>query len=247
VAGIEYLLLLLTISAPQNASQKPPQRKDSVTVSGGISKEQLAAEQQLKDVLGIGDHARRSGNSAEAIRQFEKARDMVRSDKLLAEQQDRVLDKLGVAYLNNGRASDAVATFTALLEVRHNDCQPGSDSPLQCADAKQSLGYSKMLAGDFEGALPVLRDAEGNFGTAAKPNDFEEYRMIAAKKQAETRLLVSTALFRLGRQQEAIAATESAIQQLKKVEANDKIQQSIRSSAADSRRQAEKQLDLVKR
>jgi hypothetical protein len=52
---------------------------------------------------------------------------MVRSEKLLAEPQDRGLDKLGRAYLDGGRASDAVAIYTALLEIRHNDCRPGSD------------------------------------------------------------------------------------------------------------------------
>jgi hypothetical protein len=104
-----------------------------------------------------------------------------------------------------------------------------------------------MLAGDFQGALPVLRDAEANFGAAPKSDDLEEYRMIAAKKQADARLLISVALFRLGKRQEAVAATESAIEQLRKVESDANIQQSFRSSAADSRRQAEKQLELINR
>lgn len=245
--GIARLLALLMIVAPQNALQKPPQRKDSATISAGISKEQLVAEQRLNEILAAGDQARRSGDAAAAIRQFEKARDVTRSDKLLTEQQDRVLDKLGHAYLDGGRASDAVATYTALLEIRHGDCQPGSGTLAECADAKQSLGYSKMAAGDFQTALPILRDAEANFGAASKPDDFEEFRMIEAKKQADTRLLVSAALFRLGRHQEAVAATESAIEQFKKVESDENIQQPIRSSAADSRRQAEKQLELIKR
>jgi tetratricopeptide (TPR) repeat protein len=244
--GIGCLLLLLTMGTPQDSSPRPPQRQGSANVSAGISKEQLAAEGQLNGVLERGDQARRSGDPAGAIRQFERARDMVRSDKLLAEQQDRVLDRLGGAYLNAGRAPDAVATYTALLELRHSDCRPGSDSPSQCADAKQSLGYSKMLAGDFDGALPVLRDAEARFGAAAKPGDSEEYRNIEVKKQAEVRLLVSAALFRTGKRQEAITITESAIEQLKKVESNESIQQSIRGSAANSLAQAEKQLDLMK-
>jgi hypothetical protein len=58
---------------------------------------------------------------------------------------------------------------------------------------------------------------------------------------------VSAALFRLGKRQEAVAATESAIEQFKKVEADENIQQSIRGSAAESRRQAEKQLEPINR
>ena len=243
--GIECFLVFMMVCAPEE--QKALQRKDSVTVSAGISKEQLASEQRLNDVLTMGDQARRSGNYAVAIRQFERARDMVRSDKLLAEQQDRVLDKLGQAYLGGGRASDAVAAYTALLELRHDDCQPASDSPSQCAEAKQSLGYSKMLSGDFQGALPILQDAEASFGTAAKPDDPEEYRTIETKKQGETRVLISAALFRLAKRQEAVAAIKSAIQQLKKVESNTNVQQSIRDSAADSRQKAEKQLELIER
>ena len=77
------------------------------------------------------------------------------------------------AYLDYGRASDAVATNTALLEIRRNDCRPGSDKSEECAAAKQSLGYSEMVAEDFQAALSILRDAEVNFGAAAKPGDLE--------------------------------------------------------------------------
>jgi hypothetical protein len=52
---------------------------------------------------------------------------VARSENLLAEPPDQGLDKLGRGYLDGGRASDAVATYMALLEIRHNDCRPGSD------------------------------------------------------------------------------------------------------------------------
>src|SRR5271163_2728348 len=246
MTGVEWLLMAALARAPQNASQ-PPDRKDAVSVSAGISKEQLALEAQLNEVLAAGDRSRRSGDAGEAIRQFEKARDMVRSQKLLAEQQDRVLTKLGGAYLAGQRAADAVATYSAILTLRRRDCPPESGSPSNCADAEQSLGLSKILAGDSDGALDTLRDAESNYGSAAKPDRTEEYRMIQLKSQAETRSLISAALLRLGRREEATKTVELAIQQLREVEANVNIQQSVRDSAADSLRQAQQQLEQLKR
>jgi tetratricopeptide (TPR) repeat protein len=247
MTGMGWLMLLILTGAHQNAQQQPPERKDSISVSAGISKEQLALEAQLNDVLSTGDRARRSGDAAEAIRQFERARDMVHSQTLLAEQEDRVLTKLGGAYIAGKRSSDAIATYSAILKLRRHDCPPESGSLSQCADAQQSLGFSKMLAGDFDGALGTLRDAEANYGSAARPDDSEEYRMIEAKEQAETRMLVSIALFRLGKRDEATKSVESAIQQLKEVKSNANIQQSIRDSAADSLRQAQEQLAQIKR
>jgi hypothetical protein len=38
--------------------------------------------------------------------------------------------------------------------------------------AKRSLGYREMVAEDFQAALPILRDAEINFGAVAKPGNF---------------------------------------------------------------------------
>ena len=247
MSGIGWLLLVILTGVSQGAPQKPPDHKDSVSVSAGISKEQLALEAQLNDVLAMGDRARRSGDAAEAIRQFEKARDMVHSQTLLTEQEDRVLTKLGGAYVSAKRPSEAIATYSAVLKLRRHDCPPESGSLSHCADAERSLGFSKMLAEDFAGALGTLRDAEANYGSAAKPGDIEEYRMIETKDQAETRSLISIALLRLGRKEEATKAVESAIRQLKEVESNANIQQSIRDSAADSLRQAQEQLERLKR
>jgi hypothetical protein len=81
----------------------------------------------LNDVLAVAEHAQRAGDSARAIRQYEKARDMARSEKLLPNTRTECLDKLGRAYLDGGRASDAVATCTALFEIRRNHCRLGSD------------------------------------------------------------------------------------------------------------------------
>ncbi len=247
MTGIGWLLMLLLSGAPQNTSQKPADHKDSATVSAGISKEQVALEAQLDDVLAAGDRARRSGDAAEAIRQFEKARDMVHSQKLLSEQEDRVLNKLGGAYIGGKRPSDAIATYSAVLKLRQHDCPPESHSLSQCADAERSVGFSRMLAGDFDGALGALQDAAANYGSAAKPDDIEEYRMIEAKDQAESLSLISVALLRLGRREEATKTIKAAIQQLKEVESNGNIQQSIRDSAANSLRQAQEQLEQLKR
>jgi tetratricopeptide (TPR) repeat protein len=241
-----FAVVLLSTVPSADSAQKVPQQKESVTVSAGISKEQLAAEQRLNDILVAGDQAQRGGDLPGAIRQYEKARDMANSDKLLEEQRDRVLDRLGRAYASAGRADDAISSYSALVELRKDDCKPGSDYLSTCADGKRSLGYSKMLAADFEGALPILRDAEAAFGMAEKVHNDEGYSMIQLMKQAETQLLVSVALFRTGKKQEAVTVTDSAIRQLSQVETDKNIQQSIRDSATKSRKRAEEQLELLK-
>jgi hypothetical protein len=61
------LILLLAFSFQAHAQQAPPvQRKDSVVVSAGISKEQLALEDKLNTIISEGDQALKSGDAVAA-------------------------------------------------------------------------------------------------------------------------------------------------------------------------------------
>jgi hypothetical protein len=68
-------------------TDKQIHRKDSVTVSTGISKEQLALEDQLNGVVAQGDQFLRGGSAADAIKQYQTALDMVQKQPLLVERE----------------------------------------------------------------------------------------------------------------------------------------------------------------
>jgi hypothetical protein len=92
------LLALLPLQTPVQ-SNKPVQRKDSVTVSDGISKEQLVLEGKVNDMVSQGDQFLKNGNAPDAIKQSRNAWELVQKQPLLAEQEVRVERKLAVGYM----------------------------------------------------------------------------------------------------------------------------------------------------
>lgn len=225
---------------------RPVQRQDSVTVSAGISKEQLALEDRLNGIVAQADQVLRNGNVADAIKQYEEAVKLVQDQPLLAEQRNRIMDKLATGYVVGNRAKDAIPIRTELLDGRKKDCESDSTAVSDCAEAQFKLGTVKIAAGDFEGALVLLLEAEASYGKAQKFSHTHEFTMIEIKDQAETKILSSVALFRLGRTPEAIASTEAAILQLTKVQADDNILTGIRDDAGKNLQQAQTLLSRFK-
>jgi sulfate adenylyltransferase subunit 1 (EFTu-like GTPase family) len=80
-------------------TDKRIQRKDSVTVSAGIPKEQLVLEDQLDGIVSQGDQLLRSGNAPDAVKQYQIAVDLVQKQPLLAEREYWVLKKLAGGYI----------------------------------------------------------------------------------------------------------------------------------------------------
>jgi tetratricopeptide (TPR) repeat protein len=225
------------------ATQPPAQRKDSATVSAGISKEQLALEAQLNSVLSDAKEALRVGRTADAVKQYEAALAMVHKEPLLAEQEKRVLKEAGNGYIQASRPNDAIATFEKLVATLDKDC----DSLLEtCANALQDLGFAKMHARDFTGGLESLRKAETTYEKAEKSGELHEYSMIQVMNQAKTKLLMAVALFQLGKASDAVKTTEDAIPQLKRVKDDDGINVGIRDSAMISLKDAQNILQRFK-
>ena len=215
-------------------SDKPVQRKDSVTVSAGIPKEQLALEDQLNDITSKGNQALRSGSAAEAVKEYENALNLVHKQPLLSERENYVLDKLASGYVQDNRAKDAIPIYLRLIAERKPDCESESPAVSNCADAQYKLGMAKMHAGDFRGALDSLRDAEANYAKAEKLSDSHEFVMIEVKEQAQTNLWIAIALFQLGKTAEASTLVEMLIPQLTRVQSDDSITVGIRDDAARS-------------
>ena len=245
----EHLLLLLIMSTLQVLAQSatPVVRKDSITVSAGISKEQLALENQLNGIVSNGDGALRNGDAAEAITQYRKALELVQKQSLLTEQEARVEKKLAVGYMRANRPTDAIPIYEKLVESRKEDCGTVSQKPAECADARFELGRAKMYAGDFSGALVLLKDAESQYVRAEKvEGTFHEFAMIQVKNQGQTNVLLAVALFRTENAAEATKTLESAISQLKRVQSDESILIGIRDDASRSLEEAQAILSKLK-
>jgi tetratricopeptide (TPR) repeat protein len=232
---IAILILLWAFSFHANAQQAPPvQRKDSVVVSAGISKEQLALEDKLNAIISDGDQALKSGDAAAAIKQYENARDLVQKEPLLAEQQDRTMKKLGTGYFRGKRMKEAIQIFSDRVDTRKKDCESESTAVSNCADAESDLCVAKMYDNNFNDALTCYQDVEAKYVKAQKFSDIHEFTMIEAMHGAEAKVSISLMLYQLGRTPEAIVSTEAAIKELSSVQNDENIQQGIRDEAANS-------------
>lgn len=226
------LSLLSLVSQGAAQQQKHAQRKESVDASVDVSKEQLALEDRLHTLLTEADQKRRDGNIAAAIRVYESAAEMVNREPLLAEQKDRVLDSLADAYVIGNRAKDALPIYSKALETNKPFCASDSREPSKCAEAERNLALAKMHTDDFSAAIPLLQDARAQYARQEQVENMHEFKMLAIKEQAETNLVLSVALYRLGKTEEAIATAEAAIPQFSRVQADQQILAGIRDSAA---------------
>jgi tetratricopeptide (TPR) repeat protein len=213
---------------------KPVPRKDSIVVSAGISKEQMALEDRLNAIISEGDQALKSGNAAIAIKQYESAFDLVQKQPLLVEQKDRVMKKLGTGYFRGNQIKDAIHIFSGRVDARRKDCESESTAVSNCAEAESDLGTARMYDGDFTGALAIFQDAESKYSKAQKFSEFHEFTMIEIMREAETKVSISLMLFQLGRTSEAITTTETAILQLSSVQKDQDILSGIRDEASAS-------------
>jgi hypothetical protein len=229
------LALLLALSFQAQAQQAPPvQRKDSIVVSAGISKEQLALEDQLNATVAEGDQALKSGDAAAAIKQYESARDLVQKEPLLAEQKDRTMKKLGTGYFRGKRMKEAIQIFSDRVDARRKDCESESTDVSKCADAESDLCTARMYDNDFNDALVCFRDVEAKYVKAQKFSDIHEFTMIQTLHEAEAKVSISLVLYQVGRTPEAIVSAETAIKELGSVQNDQNISEGIRDAATNS-------------
>lgn len=215
-------------------------------VSAGISKEQLALEEQLNGIISQGDLALKSGDTVAAIKQYESARDLVQKEPLLAEQKDRTMEKLGTGYFRGKRIKDAIQVFSDRLDARKRDCESESAAASNCADAESDLCTARMYDSDFDDALVCFQDVEAKYLKAQKFSDFHEGTMIETMHAAETKVSISLILYQLGRTPDAIVSAEAAISELSSVQNDQSILSGIRDEAANSLQAAQTLLSRLK-
>ncbi len=241
-----FLTLFLSPTAALPQAQKPIQRQDSVTVSAGISKEQLALEDQLNGVILHADQLLRNGNTVDAIKQYESALDFVHKKPLLAEQESRVMEKLARGYVIGNRAADAVLIYSKLLAARTQDCQSESMAVSDCASLQYRLGVAQIYALDFQGALSSFQSAEANYAKASKLSENHEVMMVELKDQAQAKTYIGVALFRIGKTADAVATIDAAIDLLNRVQSDETLQISIRDDAKRSLEEAKNLLTRLR-
>jgi tetratricopeptide (TPR) repeat protein len=223
------------------------QRKDSITVSAGIPKEQLALEDQLNGILSQGDQLLKAGNAADAIKEYQLAVELVKKEPLLAGKDYWVHKKLADGYMRSKQPNDAIPIYEKLLDARERDCQPDAPTQLACADAQLDLGKADMQAGNFPDATPLLQAADSRYTKAEKLSvDSHEFAMIQVKNQGQTKLLIAVALYKTGKTPEALATVETAISELTRVQSDETIQVFIRDDAARSLQQAQTMITHLK-
>jgi len=228
------LSLFLALQHSLYGQETTVQRKDSIVVGAGISKEQLALEDRLNGILAAGDQALKSGNAPDAIKLYENAFDLVQNQPLLAEQKDHVLKKLGTGYFRGNRIKDAIRIFSDRLEAHKKDCESQSTAISNCAEAESDLGIARMYDRDFAGALTIFQDTATKYAQAQKFGGSHEFTMIEMMHEAETKVKISLTLFQLGKTEEAITITEGALTELVTVQKDENIQRAIRDEAAGS-------------
>jgi tetratricopeptide (TPR) repeat protein len=235
------LLFFLIFTLNPTASpqpQKPIQRNDSVSVSAGISKEQLALEDQLNGVILHADQLLRNGNTIDALKQYESALDFVHKQPLLAEQESHVMEKLARGYVSGNRAADAVPIYSKLLAAKTKECQSESTAVSDCASLQYRLGIAQMYALDFQAALSSFQSAEANYAKAVKLSEVHEVMMVELKDQAQAKTYIAVALFRIGKTAEAVTTIKAAIPLLNRVQSDENLQISIRDDAKHSLEEA---------
>lgn len=240
------VFIVAALSMLQAAKRdKRAQRRDSVIVSAGISKEQLALEDQLNEIVSQGEAALKQGKAADAVQQYQKALDLVQHQPLLEERKLYALDKLANGYVRAGRAADAIPIYSQLLAGKKDDCESRTTAVSNCADAQFNLGMAQLHAHDFDSALVTLQQAEGNYAVAEKLSaDSREFALIQVKNRAQTSLWIAITLFQLGKSKEAAAVVEAAIPQLARVQSDPDINVGIREDAGRSLQDAQ---DFLKR
>ncbi len=226
-------------------AQKPqplPSRKDSVTVSAGIPKEQLKIEAECDAKIEAARNARAAKKHTEAISALEQALEMIRRHSFLDSRRVTVFKQFGLVYLDLLRPADAVQAYRKRLEAQGKECaaKPGSDDySSECAEGQQDLGVALIIAGDLGAAVGMLQESAAGFAGSAENTEFADIKMVYTKHFGDSKMYLALALARSGKLSEAKAAIAEAIAALTRVTQNTEAQDGVRAAAKQSLQIAE--------
>lgn len=236
LAGLSSGILLAQKAQPL------PSRKDSVTVSAGIPKEQLKIEAECDAKIEAARDARAAKKHSEAISALEQALEMIRRHSFLDSRRVTVFKQFGLVYLELQRPADAVQAYRKRLEAEGKKCaaKPGSDDySSECARGQQDLGIALIIAGDLGAALDVLQQSAAGFTGSAENTEFTAIKMVYTKHFGDSKMYMAVALGRSGKLSEAKSAIAEAIAAFTRVTQNTDAEDPVRAAARKSLETAE--------
>ena len=216
----------------------------ALLLAGAAAAQQQSPDQQLSTLIMKSDQSKVMGDVAAALKGYQTALERVRSEPALKNREEEVLQHLASGYLAAKEPVEAVKVSRQILAFHQEDCKPGSPGVERCADAQYGLGLALMHAGEFAGAVAELSESADNFGKVSMVGD-EFYRMTKTKQRGDAESLLAAALFRAGQKEKSIAMFHTAIETLKTVADNEKIDPGTRGSARRSQSDAEGSLKLL--
>lgn len=223
-------------------AQPLPSRKDSVTVSAGISKEQLKIEAECDAKIEAARNARAAKKHTEAIAGLEQALQTIRTHPFLDSRRVTVFKQFGLVYLDLQRPADAVQAYRKRLEAQGKECaaKPGADDySSECAEGQQDLGIALIIAGDLSAALGMLQESAAGFAGSAEKTEFADIKMVYTKHFGDSKMYLALALGRSGKLSEAKSAIAEAIAAFTRVTQNTEAQDPVRAAAKQSLQTAE--------
>ena len=240
---------LLIFAASVGQSQTPqPSRKESVSVSAGLTKAQLATADEFDAKFAVARKAVRD-NPKDAVKQLRALLDAIAANDFLNHNKPQVLNAIGQAYLASGQASDAIKIFEQRLAMEQDNCKAQASYPSGCAEVQSDLANARIAAGDFGTATDLAREAVENFRRQVKleqPYETQELQhYVHLLKLGQSTFVYAALLARSGNGTEAKLALQQTIGSLTEIVSNTEVQPSIRADAQQLLDLAKKQATVL--
>jgi tetratricopeptide (TPR) repeat protein len=242
--GVSRLIWIVVAFAC--AAQGQTTRKDSISVSAGLTKEELQISEQFDAKLAAERQAIRA-DPKNAIDQLQGLMTQVEGHPFLEHHRPGLLVQLGQAYLAVGQPRKAVELYQQRLVMSDDDCKPQSIYPAGCGRARMDLGIAMILAGDG-GGLDLLKQAVDDHRRQVKldgkPEELQHF--VHLRHLSEAAIVLAGAYVRLGKPAEARASLEESHNAATKILSVPDVQESLREEAKQFIGIIEKQLEAIK-
>src|SRR5579883_1143021 len=197
------LLLVPSALMAQDSTQPKVERKDSITVSSGLPKEQVGFEQACDARISEAESLLANGETAKAIEALDAAWAMTTSHDSLQSRRWQILRDRGRVYLQRREFAKSIEAFRNRLEDEQVECKNAADAvpnASTCAEAHIELGMAQVMSGENESGLRNLLQAAEYYRMCTKegPETTELARISYEKFVAESTVMAAVAKARLG-------------------------------------------------
>jgi tetratricopeptide (TPR) repeat protein len=226
---VPTVLMMCMITGQSQTPSGLPTRRDSVTVSAGMTKEELRISEAFDEKLAA---ARRERDPKNAVAQLETLRAEADQHEFLHHHRPQLLVYLGQAYLAGGQAKKAVGFYEQRLAFEADECKPEASYPSACGTAQMDLGVAQIAAGQPSG-LEMLKNAVANHRRQVKLDGKPEqlHHFVDLRHLSEAAMVLGVVLVRFGQISAARTSFEESRQAAAQILANPDVQASLRDEA----------------